>query len=134
MVNVPFTSFEHSGYTFDTNVIIYYLKGDERAVATVENILDNAPIYVSTMTELELFSSPHSTPEHLHIIESLLAVVSIIPVESRIARLAGSLRAQSSLKSPDAAIAATALFTGTTLVTRNVKDFKRVPQLSVQPL
>ena len=87
-----FISFEHTGYTFDTNVIIYYLKGDTDAVSKVEEVLDTAPVYVSTMTELELFSSPHSSFEHLQLIESLLAVISIIPVESRVARLAGSLR------------------------------------------
>ena len=129
-----FISFEHTGYTFDTNVIIYYLKGDTDAVSKVEEVLDTAPVYVSTMTELELFSSPHSSFEHLQLIESLLAVISIIPVESRVARLAGSVRAKTTLKSPDAAIAATALFTGTTLLTRNVKDFRHVTGLSVQAI
>lgn len=43
-------------YTLDTNAIIYYLKGDPRAGSTIENIIANGtPLYVSTITEVELF-------------------------------------------------------------------------------
>jgi len=42
------------------------------------------------------------------------------------------VRKNHGLKIADSAIAATALFTGSTLLTRNVKDFKRVPELKIQ--
>jgi predicted nucleic acid-binding protein len=32
---------------------------------------------------------------------------------------------------PDSTIAATAMFTGSTLLTRNTRDFEKVPQLSL---
>lgn len=54
-----------------------------------------------------------------------------IPVDSRLARTAGMLRRLYALKTPDSAIAATALITGTALVTRNVSDFKKIPDLRV---
>jgi predicted nucleic acid-binding protein len=38
------------------------------------------------------------------------------------------------LKTPDSAVASTALFTGSTLVTRNTRDFQKVPQLSVREI
>jgi len=45
-----------STFTFDTNVIIYYLKGDKKASGFVEKILNaNPSIYISTVTEVELF-------------------------------------------------------------------------------
>jgi predicted nucleic acid-binding protein len=53
-------------YTLDTNAIIYYLKGEEAAVNVLQPILDeDAPIYVSTITELELFSYAGLTAELL---------------------------------------------------------------------
>jgi len=43
-------------YTLDTNAIIYYLKGDAKVVETVKDVFDtNSPIYISTITEIELF-------------------------------------------------------------------------------
>src|SRR5262245_27568208 len=57
--------------------------------------------------------------------------VSIIAVDSRIARLAALARKSDALKVPDSVIAATAMFTGSTLITRNTRDFRRVQNLSV---
>ena len=37
-------------YTLDTNTIIYYVKGDERVVAVVEDMVSSDyPIYVSVL-------------------------------------------------------------------------------------
>ena len=38
------------------------------------------------------------------------------------------------LQTADGIIAATAVFTGTTLVTRNVRDFKKVPTLNIEAI
>ena len=44
-------------YTLDTNAIIYYISEEPAAVQTLEDILaQEVPLYVSTVTELELFS------------------------------------------------------------------------------
>lgn len=51
-------------YTLDTNAIIYFLKGEESAVDVIRPILSqDAPVYVSTITELELFSYSSLTEE-----------------------------------------------------------------------
>ncbi|MDP3740797.1 MAG: type II toxin-antitoxin system VapC family toxin [bacterium] len=119
-------------YTLDTNAIIYCLKKDDRAVIAIQNILaQNVPIYISTITELELFGYPNLTAEEAGLIEMLLETFSIIPVDSRIARIAGSLRRSHRIKTLDAAIAATALSTGSILLTRNIKDFQRIPNLKI---
>lgn len=119
-------------YTFDTNVIIYYLKGDLGAVSLVRDILErNVSIYVSVITEIELFGFSGLNVEEARQIEAILNTVSVISLDSRIARLAGFLRRQYRLKIADSVIAATALFTGTALVTRNVRDFQKVSGLSV---
>jgi len=61
-------------------------------------------------------------------------LTEIINIDSKIARLAGSLRSKYRIKTPDAAIAATAIFTETTLVSRNGKDFKKIKELKFKIL
>lgn len=117
-------------YILDTNAIIYFLKGDPAAAASLEKILSGKmALYISVITEVELFSFPHLPLAESERIEALLKTLAIIPLDSRLARMAGFIRCSQGLKVPDAIVAATALFTGSTLLTRNVKDFKRVPQL-----
>lgn len=120
-------------YTFDTNVIIYYLNRDSRVVPIIDEIFEqNSPVYISTVSEIELFGFSRLTDEEAIEIDRILQTVSLIPLDSRIARLAAALRRNHKLKIADSAIAATALFTGSTLLTRNVKDFKRITELKLQ--
>jgi len=119
-------------YTLDTNAIIYYLKGEKKAVSLLNKIFtQNRPIYISAITELELFSFTDMSLAEIQQIEEILKTLAVIPVDSRIARIAGNLRRNYRLKTPDSAIAATALFTNTTLITRNLRDFQKVPKLKI---
>ena len=122
-------------YTLDTNAIIYYLKDETRAVAQFRDVLlRDVPLYISAITEIELFGFSENSRAEILKIESILSTLAIIPVDSRIARIAGELRRIYRLKTPDSAVAATAMFTGSTLVTRNVRDFKNIPGLSIQEI
>ncbi|HEY4516467.1 MAG TPA: PIN domain-containing protein [Candidatus Paceibacterota bacterium] len=67
-------------------------------------------------------------------IYALLPAFSIIPLDLQIAENAGSIGRTYNIDLADAVIAATALFTGSSLVTRNVRDFKRVPSLVVEAI
>lgn len=119
-------------YTLDTNTIIYYLKGEEKVATAFKKIFSQPyPIYISAITELELFSFSRLSVKEIEEIERILATLAIISVDSRIARIAGSLRQSYHFKVPDSVIAATALFTGTILVTRNISDFKKIPNLKL---
>lgn len=120
-------------YTLDTNIIIYYLDRDDRVLPLIQELFkQNSPIYISAISEIELFGFSRLTEEEALQIDGILRTVSLIPLDSRIARLAAALRKNHNLKIADSAIAATALFTGSTLVTRNVKDFRRIPELKLQ--
>lgn len=120
-------------HTLDTNAIIYYLKDDAHAVFELNRIFAlEKPIYVSAITEIELFGFPNLTTKEENLIQELFQTLAVIPVDSRIARIAGTLRRGYGLKLPDSAIAATALFTGSILLSRNMKDFQRVPNLSLK--
>ncbi|MGE0824401.1 MAG: type II toxin-antitoxin system VapC family toxin [Candidatus Binatia bacterium] len=120
-------------YLLDTNAIIYYIDDVPSVVQVIEDIVaQEVPVYVSTLTELELFSYSALTEADEARIDAVLATVRVVPLISRIARIAGDLRRLSPrLKTADSAIAATALFTNSTLVTRNVQDFKRIDTLRV---
>lgn len=123
-------------YTLDTNAIIYFLKDDPRAVPLLRDILSdqNIPVYVSTVTEAELFSYPNLKDDEIERIEDLLSLVTLLPLDSHVARFTGIVRSTYRLKMPDSVIAATALLTRSTLLTRNVKDFKKIPSLPVQAI
>ena len=122
-------------HTLDTNTIIYYLNGDAATVQTLEDIFDQeTPRYVSTITVLELFSRRELSDPDKDDIERLLASLFVIPLDIDLARDAGDIRSQYGLKTPDSAIAATALRYRSTLVTRNVRDFRRITTLIIQAI
>jgi len=122
-------------YTLDTNAIIYYLKDDPEAVAALREIFsEDTPLYISTITEAELFGFPTLSDQEAEQIDSLLRTVAVIPVDSRIARTAGLIRRTCRVNIADSVIAATALFTGTTLLTRNTRDFRKIPNLLLRQI
>ena len=123
-------------YTLDTNAIIYYLDRDPAVVVLLDRLFDNvdATFYVSTVTELELYSYPDLNDEEEAAITRLLTDMFVVPLDSRLARYAGYLRRLYRLKTPDSAIAATAMLTKTTLLTRNMDDFQQIEDLKVQEI
>jgi predicted nucleic acid-binding protein len=94
-------------------------------VTLLDRLFENvdATFYVSTVTELELYSYPDLSEEEEAGIKRLLTDMFVVPLDSRMARYAGYLRRLYRLKTPDRAIATTAILTKTTLLTRNVEDF-----------
>ena len=122
-------------YTLDTNAIIYYLDEDPAVVSVLEPILaQDIAVFVSVVTELELLSHPGLTEDDMAEIAQVLTSMVVFPLESRLAQLAGALRRQYRLKTPDSIVAATALLTRTTLVTRNIRDFQDIEALALFPI
>jgi predicted nucleic acid-binding protein len=119
--------------TLDTNIIIAYLSGELQ----VREILSqwqsmSLQLFLSTVAETEVLSFPKFAQEELQTTLKFLEENFIsIPFDREVARIAAKLRRDYRLKFPDAAIAATAIFTNTTLVTRNIRDFKRIPDLKI---
>jgi predicted nucleic acid-binding protein len=120
-------------YTLDTNIIIYFLKGDAEVRKFLEEeISRGSRFFISAITEAELFGYPAITSEEALKIEEVLRTISIIPVDSQIARLAGFFKRKYKISLPDAIIAATGYLTNTILLTRNIKDFKKVKEISTK--
>ena len=121
-------------FILDTNAIIYYLEGEEPATAKIEDLFrGDHTIYVSAITEVELLRFARLTDVDYLKIGVFLSTVSTIPVDSTIARVAGVVgRIHGVTGLADSIIAATALLTGSEVVTRNVRDFNKVTGLRVK--
>jgi hypothetical protein len=120
-----------TGYTLDTNALIYAVR-DAGIAANFEKILaEQAPLFVSTITVIELFSSAHASEREHATLGAILRGCRVIPVDLHVAQIAAGLRRTYRIKTPDAAIAATALSTYSTLITRNTKDFASIVGLEL---
>jgi hypothetical protein len=119
--------------TVNSNIIIAYLSGDFEVKENLSNWqLRGLSFLLSTVVETEVLSFPKFTPEELQFTLKFLEENFLsIPFSREIARIAAKLRQSHRLKFPDAAIAATAIYTDTPLVTRNIRDFKKIPNLKL---
>jgi predicted nucleic acid-binding protein len=117
----------------DTNVWIDAYAGKLDACRVFARARDskNAWIGFSSMTKLEVLGYPGLNPTDEKTIRELLAEFEEVPILPAILDVAISLRRLQKMKSPDAIIAATALFQQAELVTRNTSDFKNIAGLSV---
>jgi predicted nucleic acid-binding protein len=120
-------------YVWDTNIAIYYLQQQfpplaEKFVDTI--IKDNQPV-ISVITEIELLSWKTTVEKDIIVVKNFLFDSAIVELNSEIKFQTASLRKALSIKLPDAIIAASALMLDATLLTRNVQDFKRCPNLKV---
>ena len=122
-------------FVLDTNILIYYAAGDERTVRFLAGALERGtPLLISTITVVEFLSYPALAKRERSFFTLLLPSLRVINVDYPIAATAAEVRRLYGLKLGDSVIAATALAVGGTLVTRNVKDFRKVPSLSFRAI
>jgi predicted nucleic acid-binding protein len=110
----------------DTSVLIDYLRGHDAAAAVLERERAAAPLHASEITRLEVLAGMR--PAEAAATRSLLSTLRWHPVDTEIAEDAGALgrrwlQSHHSIDGADLAIAATALRTGSRLLTRNVRHF-----------
>jgi len=110
----------------DTNPLIYLLDGDRN----IARFLDNKQIYVSVITELELFGKQNLSVDENEIIESLLANCFVIGINQEIKYIYREIKQNHTIKLPDAVIAATAIYLDLPLLTFD-HDFEYVPNLKL---
>ena len=122
----------------DSNTISYYFRGDPHVVPRLQ-ALSPAEIGVPAIVEYELRYGllrlpPEAANPRLAALAALLRPMRVLPFDSECAVHAARLRADleaagTPIGPHDTLIAATALRYQATLVTRNVREFARVPGL-----
>ena len=118
----------------DTNILIAYFGGEEDVIRQIQEWRRQyQPLVISSITECELLSYPKlSEIEEERIEQFLRENVDAFVFDGILARRAALVRRiVPALKLPDAAIAALALQLNAPLVTRNIRDFKKISALEV---
>lgn len=119
--------------TIDANIVIAFLGGDTRVVAELSRWREaGRPLFLSAVVEAEVLSFSQWTAAERKTTEQFLEEnFTPIAFDRNLARIAAAIRRETKIKFPDAAIAATALFTHSPLVTRNQRDFRHIPNLKI---
>lgn len=120
--------------TLDTNILIAYLDGEEKVVMLINRLIEEGRVlFLPAAVEIEILSFAHWKPEEVSEVRIFLEKSFIfVPIDRAIAQIAAKIRRNAKVKTPDATIAATALSTYTPLLTRNVRDFKKIPDIDIQ--
>ncbi|MDR3284495.1 MAG: type II toxin-antitoxin system VapC family toxin, partial [Treponema sp.] len=118
-------------YALDSNVIIDVGKGLPEALA-LRGVLNDAERYISVISRMESLAFPGLPPEEETHIRHFLGELTVIPLDDTIEETAITLCRTTSLRLPDAIIAATALSLGADIISRDEHLLKlNVPGLRV---
>jgi predicted nucleic acid-binding protein len=125
-------------FLVDSDWIADYLKGRPDTVATLQSLAGEG-LAVSIISYGEIYEGilfGGNRTQHERGFQAFLRGVQLLPLNRsimrRFAQIRGDLRSQGRLiGDPDILIAATALQYHLTLLTRNVRDFSRIPGLSL---
>ena len=128
-----------SAYLRDTNILSDLLRHPKGPVARRIEIVGegNVCTSVTVAAELRFGAAKSGSRELARWIDDLLKAIDILPLEEPVDRVYGLLRqalaGRGQLIGPnDMLIAAHALASDLTLVTANLKEFSRVPELRVE--
>ena len=106
---------------FDTNIIIDYLNGDERARREMSLYKE---VWISIITYIEVLVGVRGSEKYDYI-KKYLASLNILEVDEEVAEISIEIRKKYRIKVPDAIILASAEKISAVLVTRNTKDFDK---------
>lgn len=105
---------------FDTNILIDYLNGVERARTEIGRARER---YISIVTWMEVLAGAHDSAEE-DVIDMFLRDFTVVDLTRRIAREAVDIRRTHRIRLPDAIVWASARSESAVLVTRNTRDFR----------
>lgn len=105
----------------DTNILVDYLRGEERARREIDRYRTPA---ISLITRMEILVGAQNEHER-HLLREFLHRFECLPITQEVAELAVELRRTHRLRLPDAVIWATAQSRDALFVTRNTRDFPR---------
>ncbi|HTI59074.1 type II toxin-antitoxin system VapC family toxin [Mucilaginibacter sp.] len=116
-------------YLIDSNILIEYAGNlfPKNIHSALSTIVDDDFI-ISFITKIEVLG--HYTADRAW--HNFINLASIFGADDNIIEQTILLRRDHKIKVPDAIIAATALVNNYTLLTRNIADFKKIPNLKME--
>jgi predicted nucleic acid-binding protein len=119
-------------YLIDTNAVSDYLgnKVTDTASAFFINVISERP-FISFVNQIELLG--HNLPI-LSKYKKIFEACEVIGISESIINKTIAIRKSKKIKLPDAIIAATAISLNLTLITHNLSDFDRIPNLKILDL
>ena len=129
-------------YVFDSDVLIEFLRGRLPQGLELLRNTDARLVKVPAIVQAELLTgaAKSSNPEKSRLaVERLLLEYEVLPFDSRCAvqyaQVRGELEGRGAkIGANDYIVAATALAHDATLVTNNVREFKRIPRLRLMSI
>jgi len=127
-------------FMLDTNIISYWMRGDPTVTARIKE-RSPSDLSLSAITLAEILygieKSPVKKRERRSRIEKISSLLSIYPFDEAAAEHYAVIRAQLERKGEviserDTQIAAIAVANRLTVVTHNVKEFRRIKKLTVE--
>ena len=104
---------------FDTNILIDYLNGSQKARRELDSF---ETVHISLVSWMEVLVGAEEGDEESEIRE-FLRRFEVYPVDAGVAERALDIRRRKKMRLPDAIIWATAQRLGLVFVTRNTRDF-----------
>lgn len=115
-------------HLLDSNILIYAAQAGNEFL---DEWLEAPDTRFSSISITEILGFEGITAEDEDLFERMFAQLRAQPVDEKVLRKAAVLRRKRRMKLGDAIIAATALETGSQLVTRNEQDFRGIDGLEV---
>lgn len=126
-------------YLLDTNICVYWLKGNEQIEHKILSVgLDNVVLSFINVSEFYYGAYKSQRAEaNLNLIRQLTTELNVVESDESISEVFGELkatleRAGTIIDDADLFIAACAKVHGLTLVTNNIKHFKRIKGLKLE--
>jgi len=125
-------------YLLDSNICIYYFKGQFKVKEKIEQI-GYEKFAISEITLAELIYGAEKSQKrdkNIAVVEDFLEKVTIIPIFESL-KIYGKEKARLKTKGTiisdlDLFIGATAIFNEMTLVTQNTREFKRMEKIKIE--
>ncbi|HRI61746.1 MAG TPA: type II toxin-antitoxin system VapC family toxin [Saprospiraceae bacterium] len=113
----------------DSNILIY---AAQPSFAFLVPLVTDAENAVSIVTKIETLGFPRLLPGDKLYLESTFTVLQVLDLLPEIAEKAIEIRQAKKISLGDAIVAATALVHDCPLVTRNIVDFRHIPDLKLE--
>jgi predicted nucleic acid-binding protein len=120
-------------HLWDTNVVIYYLQQQfpPATESFIDDLLTTSLPAISVITEIELLCWKTENESDINLLKNFIQDALVIELEAPVKLKTAEIRKSTRLKLPDAIIAATAIVSNLTLLTRTSHDFEKIANLKM---